>query len=290
MHRPRYDDWSWAKGKLDAGEQWPVAAAREVHEETGYAVRLGRPLPTSTYTLLDRTGARVTKEVRYWAAEVIGGDGVLQHEIDEVAWLDVATASTRLDYARDRDQLRALVRADQRGHWPPGRWSWSGTPTLRPGARGPAATTGCARSTARAGSEPSRSAHCWPRTTCAGSSPPMRCAAPTRWPPTRRRAASGCGCAPACPRRGTRPTLRPAWARWAGSSAARGRPPCAATARCCPACWTSCAAWPRRATPEVTQLLTEAIDERMAKGEVLVAHLVGSGEQARVVDVERYLP
>ncbi len=46
----------------------------------------------------------------------------------------------------------------------------------------------------------------------------------------------------------------------------------------------------KEADPQVTQLLTEAIDERMAKGEVLVAHLVGSGEQARVVDVERHLP
>ena len=138
VHRPRYDDWAWAKGKLDADEQWPAAAAREVQEETGYTVRLGRTLPTSTYTLLDRTGARVTKEVRYWAAEVIAGDGVLQHEIDEVAWLDVATASTRLDYARDRDQLRALVRADHEGTlatWPlvlvrhahaAARGTWSG--------------------------------------------------------------------------------------------------------------------------------------------------------------------
>ena len=45
VHRPKYDDWSWAKGKLDPGEEWPAAAARETHEETALEVRLGRPLP-----------------------------------------------------------------------------------------------------------------------------------------------------------------------------------------------------------------------------------------------------
>ena len=121
VHRPKYDDWSWAKGKLDLGEEWPVAAARETAEETGLTVHLGMPLPPASYTVLDRTGVPATKQVRYWAAEVVGGDGALLHEIDEVAWLDVATAHDRLDYARDRDQLRAVVRAEAGGRltsWP----------------------------------------------------------------------------------------------------------------------------------------------------------------------------
>jgi len=112
VHRPRYDDWSWSKGKLDPGEQWPAAAVREVQEETGLTVRLGRPLPAAAYTVLGRDGTPATKQIRYWAAEVVGGDGALEHEIDEVAWLDVAAASDRLTYARDREQLRGLVRAD----------------------------------------------------------------------------------------------------------------------------------------------------------------------------------
>ncbi len=115
VHRPRYDDWSWAKGKLDPGEDWPVAAVRETEEETGLEVRLGIPLPPTSYTVLDRSGEPATKEVRYWAAEVTGGTGELENEIDEVTWLDVATAHDTLDYARDRDQLRALVRADAAG-------------------------------------------------------------------------------------------------------------------------------------------------------------------------------
>ncbi|MDO5502700.1 MAG: NUDIX hydrolase [Actinomycetia bacterium] len=115
VHRPRYHDWSWAKGKLDPGEEFPVAAARETEEETSIPVRLGRPLPPAEYTLLDNKGRPATKEVRYWAATPIGPGGDLVNEIDEIAWLSVPQAHERLDYARDRDQLRALVRMDQEG-------------------------------------------------------------------------------------------------------------------------------------------------------------------------------
>jgi 8-oxo-dGTP diphosphatase len=121
VHRPRYDDWSWAKGKLDPGEEWPVAAVREVFEETGLQVRLGRPLPVSLYSVADASGRREPKEVRYWAAEVIGGDGSLLHEIDEVVWLDVEAGAELLSYDRDREQLVALIQAYRAGtltSWP----------------------------------------------------------------------------------------------------------------------------------------------------------------------------
>lgn len=120
VHRPRYDDWSWAKGKLDPGETFPGAAARETLEETGLRVRLGHPLPTTTYTLPGK-GRRTVKEVRYWAAEVTGGDGGLVHEVDEVAWLETDVAAARLTYEHDRAQLEALVAADEQGSlstWP----------------------------------------------------------------------------------------------------------------------------------------------------------------------------
>ena len=121
VHRPKYDDWSWPKGKLDPGEDWPVAAVRETLEETGWRVRLGRPLPTATYRVLDKSGRAGRKEVRYWAAEIAGGSGALENEIDEVAWLDEKQARRRLDYAHDRDQLEAVVAADRAGTlrtWP----------------------------------------------------------------------------------------------------------------------------------------------------------------------------
>jgi 8-oxo-(d)GTP phosphatase len=115
VHRPRYHDWSWAKGKLDPSEEWPVAAARETEEETSVPVRLGRPLPAAGYTVLDNKGVPATKEVRYWSATPTGAAGPLRNEVDEVAWLSVREAHDRLDYSRDREQLRALVRADQEG-------------------------------------------------------------------------------------------------------------------------------------------------------------------------------
>ncbi|GGL37705.1 NUDIX hydrolase [Phycicoccus endophyticus] len=121
VHRPRYDDWSWPKGKLDPGEDWAAAATRETHEETGLTVRLGLPLPEARYTLLDRDGTPSDKVVRYWAARVTGGSGRLVNEIDDVAWLSHREAHDRLDYARDRDQLLALVRHHQAGTldtWP----------------------------------------------------------------------------------------------------------------------------------------------------------------------------
>lgn len=142
VHRPRYDDWSWPKGKLDPGEAFPAAAVRETLEETGLRVRLGLPLPTSTYTV--GNGRRQVKEVRYWAAEVAGGDGALEHEVDEVAWLDLPTAARRLSYAHDQDQLAALAEADARGvlsSWPLAlvrhakaqpRGGWTGDDWLRP--------------------------------------------------------------------------------------------------------------------------------------------------------------
>ncbi|KNX39522.1 phosphohistidine phosphatase [Luteipulveratus halotolerans] len=117
IHRPRYDDWSWPKGKLEVDETWAGAAVREVEEETGLLARLGMPLPRAVYPL----PRGELKEVRYWAAEAIGGDGALEHEVDEVKWVTEAQAFARLTHVRDGLQLQAVVDAERRGllqTWP----------------------------------------------------------------------------------------------------------------------------------------------------------------------------
>ena len=68
VHRPRYDDWSFPKGKCDAGETFEATAAREVAEETGLQVTFGPPLPEARY----RDHKDRPKLVRYWAMEVAG--------------------------------------------------------------------------------------------------------------------------------------------------------------------------------------------------------------------------
>jgi 8-oxo-dGTP diphosphatase len=97
VHRPRYDDWSFPKGKLDAGESMPFAAAREVAEETGITCRLGALLADVRYPV-----AEGSKLVRYWAAESRGGEFVPNHETDELRWLGADAAAGLLSYDHDR--------------------------------------------------------------------------------------------------------------------------------------------------------------------------------------------
>ena len=107
VHRPKYDDWSFPKGKVDPGETVPVAAIREVREETGLWVALGRPLRSQRYPV--EAGQKV---VHYWVGRTATGatDDVdsyqINDEIDDVEWLPVRKAHDRLTYAHDRDTLQ----------------------------------------------------------------------------------------------------------------------------------------------------------------------------------------
>src|SRR4051812_49742614 len=84
VHRPRYDDWSLPKGKLDEGEGWEDAALREVREETGIRCRLGEELHPVAYQ--DRKGR--DKVVRYWLMEPEDDvDFTPNDEVDELRWL-----------------------------------------------------------------------------------------------------------------------------------------------------------------------------------------------------------
>ena len=107
VHRPRYDDWSVPKGKLDPGEGHAEAALREVEEETGFRCRLGPQLASTSYR--DRRGR--SKEVRYWAMTPVDGHFTPSAEVDRLCWLEVDDAAVLLTYERDRPVLDALRRA-----------------------------------------------------------------------------------------------------------------------------------------------------------------------------------
>jgi 8-oxo-(d)GTP phosphatase len=104
VHRPRYDDWSFPKGKLDRGEHVTACAVREVEEETGLRIRLGPPLPDQQYPV-----AAGLKTVHYWVARVLGDDDVRRYvpnsEIDRVAWVPWDKVPGRLTYEHDRETL-----------------------------------------------------------------------------------------------------------------------------------------------------------------------------------------
>jgi 8-oxo-dGTP diphosphatase len=102
-HRPRYDDWSLPKGKLDRGESWEEAAVREVEEEIGLTCRLGEELEPVSYQ--DRKGR--TKVVRYWLMEPENDVTFTPNdEVDELRWLAPPEAAEVLSYPRDAELVR----------------------------------------------------------------------------------------------------------------------------------------------------------------------------------------
>ena len=105
VHRPRYDDWTLPKGKLDEGESFEDAALREVEEETGLRCSLGRELPATHYEVDGRP-----KVVRYWLmapeAELAFAPN---DETDDVRWVTRGEALELLTYDRDRDVVAAAL-------------------------------------------------------------------------------------------------------------------------------------------------------------------------------------
>ena len=106
IHRDRYDDWSFPKGKLEEGETELAAAIREVREETNMEGTLGVELPMVSYT--DRKGR--PKTVRYWPLEYQSGEFEPNDEVGVVEWLGVNAAIDRLSYTRDVELLAEFVR------------------------------------------------------------------------------------------------------------------------------------------------------------------------------------
>lgn len=105
VHRPRYDDWTIPKGKLEPGETHEQAARREVLEETGLDCELGRELPSTSYR--DRKGR--AKTVRYWAMRPLAGVPLPSREVDDLRWAPLDEAGRLLTHEHDGGVLRAFA-------------------------------------------------------------------------------------------------------------------------------------------------------------------------------------
>ena len=115
VHRPRYDDWSFPKGKLDPGETFERAALREVEEETGLVCRIIREVETMRYGYRTRNkGPIKPKVVHYFLMERVSGDiHVPGQEVDQAVWFDIDKAVPKLSYDRDRKLLASLLRSSE---------------------------------------------------------------------------------------------------------------------------------------------------------------------------------
>ncbi len=105
IHRPRYDDWSLPKGKLDSFETEPAGAVREIYEETGHRAHLGRALATVRYSVPEGP-----KRVRYWAARALGGEFTATAEVDDLVWMSARDAMGKVSYPHDRKVLRRFTK------------------------------------------------------------------------------------------------------------------------------------------------------------------------------------
>lgn len=104
VHRPKYDDWTFPKGKLAPGESHADGALREVAEETGLRCVLGPEVATTSYR--DSNGR--PKVVRYWAMQPEDGEFRPNSEVDEARWVRLDEAADVLSYDRDRGLLTSL--------------------------------------------------------------------------------------------------------------------------------------------------------------------------------------
>ena len=106
IHRPRYDDWSLPKGKVDPGETEPVTAVREIREETGFRAHLGRRLTSVELP----GGAGPSRRSCTGRRAPVGGEFTPNNEVDELIWLPVGDAMNKLTYAHDRKVLRRFAK------------------------------------------------------------------------------------------------------------------------------------------------------------------------------------
>jgi 8-oxo-dGTP pyrophosphatase MutT (NUDIX family)/phosphohistidine phosphatase SixA len=283
IHRPRYQDWSWPKGKLDPGESVPGAACREVAEETGAPVVLGVPLPGIRYRTAD--GAR--KQVHYWAARPAGPDDdaplaarrpvhpAAPTEVDDVAWVPVRAAADLLTRRADRAPLEVATRAlvVARHGKAVGRAAWHGDEATRPlTGRGEAQARALVEVLAAFGVRE------------AATSPWARCSR------TLTPYADAAGLAPRAVDALTEAAVHadPAAAARVVADLLAGAPD-AVVCTHRPALATVLGVLADATRRWTLGSLPEA-DPWLRPGEALVAHVAGTGERARVVAVERHRP
>lgn len=105
IHRPRHDDWSFPKGKIDDGETLGQTAEREVEEETGFRCERHERLEPVRYT--DARGRE--KLVVYWTMSILSGAFVPNEEADAIGWFDLTSARNTVTYQRDIEVLDAMT-------------------------------------------------------------------------------------------------------------------------------------------------------------------------------------
>ena len=292
VHRPRYDDWSWPKGKLKAGEPAAVAAVREAAEETGLGVVLGRPLGEVRYRLPN--GRR--KNVAYWAATAVGrldeepgGDDDRPPgeppEVDGVAWVPVGEAATMLSRESDAGPLRELQR-----HAAAGALATTPVLVVRHGTSRPRdswARPDADRPLVSAGRRQARGLvpllACWrperlvssPWTRCVDTVAPYASAAGLAIRTKGSLSEDGARRSPGRLRRNVQRLLD------------RGRPALLCTHR--PVLGQVFGVVRAAATPDAARAVPDS-NPYLAPGEVLVAHVAAGTWPARVVAVERHQP
>jgi 8-oxo-(d)GTP phosphatase len=143
VHRPRYDDWSLPKGKVEPGETLPACAVRETSEETGFQAVLGRLVGEVSYQVATGTRAGARKVISYYAGRAAGDGFRTNDEVDELRWLRPERAAAQLTYDADRAVLNSftevpattttvlLVRHAKAGN----REAWQADDDLRPLSR-----------------------------------------------------------------------------------------------------------------------------------------------------------